>query len=187
MKDFTLDEPRVQCHSPYVHSVQIHSLYNHSPPPKDIMNRSLKDDASQEKLSAPIQSQFVDSPPLVDVWPVTDDTLQDMLGVQMNYSQFVNHSLKDDASQEKLSARIQSQFVDCPPLVDIGPVTDDTLQDKLGVQVNYSHISPVVAVSASMNPPPLADSCFVGRRKPCYGWIWNDDDDEDFVYLTPAT
>ena len=138
------------------------------------------------------ETQCTDSIPicwfslLVDVWPVTDDTLQDRLGVQMNYSQFVNHSLKDDASQEKLSARIQSQFVDCPPLVDIGPVTDDTLQDKLGVQVNYSHISPVVAVSASMNPPPLADSCFVGRRKPCYGWIWNDDD-EDFVYLTPAT
>ena len=82
----------------------------------------------------------------------------------MNYSQIVNHSLKDDASQEKLSARIQSQFVNSPPLVDIRPVTDDTLQDKLGVRANYSHISPVVADSASMNPPPLADSCFVGRR-----------------------
>lgn len=186
MKDFTLDEPGVQCHSPDVHSMQIHSLHNHSPPPKDIMNRSLKDGASQEKLSAPIQSQFFDSPPLVDIIPVTDDTLQDRLRVQMNYSQIVNHSLKDDASQEKLSARIQSQFVDSPPLVDIRPVTDDILQDKLGVQVNYSHISPVVADSASMNPPPLADSCFVGRRKPCYGWI-SSDDDEDFVYLTPAT
>ncbi|KAL4620905.1 hypothetical protein ACB092_06G189900 [Castanea dentata] len=184
-KDFTLDEPGVQCHSPDVHSMQIHSLHNHSPAPKDIMNRSLKDDASQEKLSVQIRSQFLDSPPLVDIRPVTDDTLQDKPGVQMNYSQIVNHSLKDDASQEKLSAQIQSQFVDSPPLVDIRPVRDDTLQDELGVQMNYSHISPVVADSASMNPRPLAGSCFVGRRRPCYGWI-SSDDDEDFVYLTPA-
>lgn len=185
MKDFTLDEPGVQCHSPDVHSMQIHSLHNHSPAPKDIMNRSLKDDASQEKLSVQIRSQFLDSPPLVDIRPVTDDTLEDKTGVQMNYSQIVNHSHKDDASQEKLSAQIQSQFVNSPPLVDIRPLRDDTVQDELGVQMNHSHISPVVAESASMNPPPLADSCFVGRRRPCYGWI-SSDDDEDFVYLTPA-
>uniref|UniRef100_A0A2N9HVP5 WIYLD domain-containing protein n=1 Tax=Fagus sylvatica TaxID=28930 RepID=A0A2N9HVP5_FAGSY len=137
MKDDTLDEPGVQYHSPDVHSMQIQTLHNHSPPPENI-----------RKCSS-----------------------------------------KDEASQEKLSAQIQSQFVDPPPPLDTKHVKDDTLQYKLGIQTNHSQTSSVVDDSGSMiNSPPPPNSSSVQRRRPFYGWISSDDDEDvELVYFKPAS
>ena len=136
LKDDTLVEPGVQYHSPDVHSKQIQSLQHYSPPPEKIIKCSSKDDASQEKRSAQIQSQFVDPPPL-----------------------------------------------------DTKHVKDDTLQYKLGIQTNHSQTSSVVDDSGSMiNSPPPPNSSSVQRRRPFYGWISSDDDEDvELVYFKPAS
>lgn len=126
---------------------------------------------SPDVHSKRVQSPRSRSPPPVDVmpYPLKNETPHETHAVQV-------HSQKID------TAHAPSSPINSPPTMGIVPCF---VKDV--IQFSSSKISSEGVHFPQSCSPSRVDCLPLRRRKPCYGWLSSDDEEEpDLVYLTPA-
>lgn len=131
----------------------------------------MKDTASEiQAESSPVQAMKMNTLSL-DMTE-DNDSSREKYGVQIHPAQ---------ASSSQIDSQPSRGFISCC-------MDGRSSQDKPGKEIQY--FSPEISSSGSCPLPiyalPPADSLSSRKRKPCYGWLSSDDDEEDGVLLTPA-
>ncbi|XP_061974538.1 uncharacterized protein LOC133696377 isoform X1 [Populus nigra] len=129
--------------------------------------------------SKQVHSPNIHSPASMDIilCPSVSDAPDEKLGVK-------------DFSQQIHSAQASSSHFNSSHIPDIVPSTlkDVSSLVKLEIQSCSPQISSTGVQSPHLFSPSPVDSLPRQRRKPCYGWLSSDDEDEpDLLHLTPAT
>ena len=129
--------------------------------------------------SKQVHSPNIHSPASMDIilCPSVSDAPDEKLGVK-------------DFSQQIHSAQASSSHFNSSHVTDIVPrsLKDVSSLVKLEMQSCSPQISSTGVQSPHLFSPSPVDSLPPQRRKPCYGWLSSDDEDEpDLLHLTPAT
>ncbi|CAK7325838.1 unnamed protein product [Dovyalis caffra] len=166
------DEPEIQFHPPTIHSLAA----------MDVIPCSSVSDAPDEKLGVQVHSptshsKQVQSTSMPSPVPLETDALDEKLGMK-------------DPSQQIHSAQASSSHINSSQITDIVPrsLKDVSSHVKFERQSCSPQISSTGVQSPQLFSPLQVDSLPPQRRKPCYGWLSSDDEDEpDLLHLTPAT
>lgn len=129
--------------------------------------------------SKQVHSPNIHSPASMDIilCPSVSDAPDEKLGVK-------------DFSQQTHSTQASSSHFNSSHTTDIvpRPLKDVSSVVKLEIQSRSPQISSTGVQSPHLFSPSPVDSLPLQRRKPCYGWLSSDDEDEpEFLHLTPAT
>lgn len=126
-----------------------------------------------------VHSPNIHSPASMDIilCPSVSDAPDEKLGVK-------------DFSQQTHSTQASSSHFNSSHTTDIvpRPLKDVSSVVKLEIQSRSPQISSTEVQSPHLLSPSPVDSLPLQRRKPCYGWLSSDDEDEpELLHLTPAT